>query len=73
MQELRKSGIDVLGEIPWGSHFSYFYQTTHDLLDTLVPYFMAGLRKQRVLSLDSLELRTYNGGRSQRRVATSYA
>ena len=44
MQELRESGIDVLGDIPWGSHYSYFYQTTHDLLGTLVPYFRAGLR-----------------------------
>ncbi|MDB5222838.1 MAG: hypothetical protein JWN83_1505 [Chitinophagaceae bacterium] len=44
MSELRKTGIDVLGDIPWGSHFCYFYQTTHDLLETLVPYFMAGLK-----------------------------
>ena len=46
MPELRESGIDVMGGIPWGSHFSYFYQTSHDLLDTLVPYFMAGLRSK---------------------------
>ena len=46
MSALRKSGIDVLGDIPWGSHYSYFYQTTHDLLETLVPYFIAGLRNK---------------------------
>src|SRR6266576_5117182 len=46
MPELRESGIDILGDISWGSHFSYFYQTTHDLLRTLVPYFMAGLRNK---------------------------
>jgi hypothetical protein len=46
MSELRESGIDVLGNISWGSHFSYFYQTTHDLLGTLVPYFRAGLRSK---------------------------
>ena len=46
MPELRESGIDIVGDISWGSHFSYFYQTTHDLLDTLVPYFMTGLKSK---------------------------
>lgn len=41
--ELRKSGIEVLGDIPWGTHFCQFYQTKEDLLDLLVPYFKAGL------------------------------
>jgi PAS domain S-box-containing protein len=44
MQEkLRKTGIDVLGEVPWGSHFCQFYETKKDLLELLVPYFKAGL------------------------------
>ena len=43
MSELRHTGIDALGEIPWGSHFCNFYETKQDLLDTLVPYFKAGL------------------------------
>jgi len=43
MSELRKSGIDVLGDMPWGSHFCQFYETKRDLLDLLVPYFKAGL------------------------------
>jgi PAS domain S-box-containing protein len=43
MSELRNTGIDALGEIPWGSHFCNFYETKQDLLDTLVPYFKAGL------------------------------
>lgn len=41
--ELRKSGIDVLGDIPWGAHLSQFYETKTDLLELLVPYFKAGL------------------------------
>jgi PAS domain S-box-containing protein len=41
--ELRKTGIGVVGDIPWGTHFCYFYETTQDLLDTLVSYFIAGL------------------------------
>ncbi len=44
MQEkLRKTGIDVIGDVPWGSHFCQFYQSKADLLDILVPYFKAAL------------------------------
>jgi len=41
--ELRNSGIDVIGDVPWGTHFCQFYQTKKDLIDILVPYFKAGL------------------------------
>ena len=41
--ELRKSGIDIVGDIPWGTHFCHFYETKDDLLDILIPYFKAGL------------------------------
>ena len=41
--ELAKTGIDVIGAVPWGTHFCQFYQTKQDLLDTLVPYFKTGL------------------------------
>ena len=41
---LRKSGIQVLGDVPWGTHFCQFYETKGDLIDILVPYFAAGLR-----------------------------
>lgn len=40
---LRKSGIDIVGDIPWGTHFCQFYQTQADLIDILVSYFKAGL------------------------------
>jgi hypothetical protein len=40
---LRASGISVVGAMPWGTHGCLFYETTQDLLDTLVPYFKAGL------------------------------
>jgi PAS domain S-box-containing protein len=43
VEELRKTGIDVLGDVPWGTHFCQFYETKQDLLDILVPYFKAGL------------------------------
>src|SRR5690242_5055226 len=41
--ELRKTGIGVVGDVPWGTHFFLFHETREDLLDTLVPYFKAGL------------------------------
>jgi len=40
---LRQSGIDIIGDFPWGTHFCQFYQTKEDLIDILVPYFKAGL------------------------------
>src|SRR5665647_851982 len=42
-EKLRKSGIDIIGDVPWGTHFCQFYQTKEDLMDILVPYFKAGL------------------------------
>jgi len=41
--EKRKSGIDILGDVPWGTHLCQFYHTKEDLIDILVPYFKAGL------------------------------
>ena len=35
-----------MGHRPWGTHFCHFYETTDDLLDTLVPYFLAGLESR---------------------------
>ena len=44
--ETRKSGIDVIGDMPWGTHFCLFYETKEDLLDTLIPYCKAGLESE---------------------------
>ena len=40
---LRKTGISVVGDMPWGSHFCSFYETKQDLLEILIPYFETGL------------------------------
>lgn len=40
---LRRSGLDAVGDVPWGTHFCQFYATADDLLETLAPYFAAGL------------------------------
>lgn len=37
------SGIACCGELQWGAHFCHLYQTRQDLVDTLVPFFSAGL------------------------------
>ncbi|MDY9925387.1 PAS domain S-box protein [Methanosarcina sp.] len=42
-KSLRESGIDIIGYVPWGTHFCQFHQTKEDLMDALVPYFKAGL------------------------------
>ncbi|HSM92604.1 MAG TPA: MEDS domain-containing protein [Anaeromyxobacteraceae bacterium] len=39
----RDSGIGVVGDLPWGSHFCQFYATREDLADIVVPYLRAGL------------------------------
>jgi hypothetical protein len=39
----RKTAIDIIGDVPWETHFCQFYQTKEDLIDILVPYFEAGL------------------------------
>src|SRR6266850_1643199 len=40
---LRQTGIEPVGEMPWGTHFCHFYETKDDLLETLIPFFKAGL------------------------------
>jgi two-component system CheB/CheR fusion protein len=40
----RQTGIEAVGLAPWGSHFCQLYTTKRDLVDTLVPYFKAGLK-----------------------------
>src|ERR1700680_3019765 len=40
---MRKTGVDVVGDMPWGTHFCLFYETTADLLETSVSFCKAGL------------------------------
>jgi C4-dicarboxylate-specific signal transduction histidine kinase len=46
LTEMRKTGVDAVGDMPWGTHFCLFYETKADLLDTLVAYCKAGLESQ---------------------------
>ncbi len=43
VEEMRKTGIDIIGDVPWGTHLCQFYQTKEDLVDILVSYLKAGL------------------------------
>jgi hypothetical protein len=40
---MRRAGLDIVGDVPWGTHFCQFYQSPQDLLDVLVGYFRQGL------------------------------
>src|SRR5580704_6437396 len=40
---MRKTGLAALGDMPWGTHLSLFYETKDDLLAALIPFFKAGL------------------------------
>ena len=41
--DMRRTGIEIIGDSPWGTHFCQFYKTKEDLIEILVPYFKAGL------------------------------
>src|SRR6266550_6379783 len=40
---LRNTGIEPVGEMPWGTHFCHFYETKDVLLETLLSFFKVGL------------------------------
>ncbi len=42
-EPLRKSGLQAIGDMPWGTHFCLLYNTSDELLEVLVPYFAKGL------------------------------
>src|SRR5262249_57253314 len=43
LTELRRTGIQVVGDVPWGTHLCHFYKTREELVDILLPYFCSGL------------------------------
>jgi C4-dicarboxylate-specific signal transduction histidine kinase len=42
-EQFRSTGIGVVGDVPWGTHFFLFHETPEDLIDACIPYFRAGL------------------------------
>ncbi len=43
VDQLRKTGLDPVGDRPWGTHICLFYETVQDLYDVHADYFAAGL------------------------------
>jgi PAS domain S-box-containing protein len=41
----RKSGIELVGPLAWGTHGCQLYESSAELLEVLVPYFQAGLEE----------------------------
>jgi hypothetical protein len=69
-----KTGIDVIGAVAWGTHFCQFYQTKEDLLDTLVPYFKAGLENNEFCMWITAEpLSAQQASRAMRRAMPDFA
>src|SRR5882762_7517361 len=44
--EVRKTGIGVVGDRPWGTHLCLFYETKEDLLEIVVPYLKDGFESR---------------------------
>jgi PAS domain S-box-containing protein len=44
--EMRKTGVDVVGHMHWGTHCCLFYETKADLLEILASYCKAGLENR---------------------------
>jgi PAS domain S-box-containing protein len=42
---MRKAGIEIIAEVPWGAHFCQFYRSPADLVEILAPYFRQGLQQ----------------------------
>ena len=42
-KQMRRFGMAVPGEVPWGTHFCQFYETQHNLLEVQTCYFHRGL------------------------------
>jgi signal transduction histidine kinase len=45
---LRQTGIGVVGDVPWGTHFFLFHETKEDLIDSCIPFFRAGLENNEL-------------------------
>jgi hypothetical protein len=63
---LRKTGISVIGDLPWGTHFCHFYKTKPDLLNLFVACLKARLKSKgtTIEVLLPLTLRSERANRS---------
>jgi PAS domain-containing protein len=63
------TGLQSLGDVPWGSHVCQFFSNGSDLRDTLVPYFKAGLENNERCLLVAMEPFSTESARSALRAA----
>ena len=69
MSAYAATGLESLGEVPWGSHVCQFFSNGSDLRDTLVPYFKAGLENNERCLLVAMEPFSADSARSALRAA----
>jgi signal transduction histidine kinase len=68
---MRQTGIDVIGDCAWGTHFCQFYQSAQDLTEILVPYFQAGLENNEACMWVTSPALTENQAESSLRTVAS--
>ena len=44
MAQVTQSGIRGIGKVSWGDHVCHFYRTRAEMVESVVPYLVAGLR-----------------------------
>src|SRR5450755_434079 len=69
MSAYATTGLQSLGELPWGSHVCQFFSNGSDLSDTLVPYFKSGLENNERCLLVAMEPFSADNARSALRAA----
>ena len=69
MSAYASTGLQSLGELPWGSHICQFFAHGCDLRDTLIPYFKAGLENNERCLLVAMEPFTAEDARSALRAS----
>jgi two-component sensor histidine kinase len=63
------TGLQSLGDLPWGSHVCQFFSSATDLRDILVPYFKAGLENNERCLLVAMDPFSADDARSALRAA----
>jgi signal transduction histidine kinase len=53
--EMIESGISAVGPLNWGAHLCQFYKSRSDLIEMLIPYFIAGIERNEQCILATSE------------------
>jgi len=55
----RNSGIDIIGNIPWGTHISYLYTSKEEIFDIMLPFVKQGLADNEICILVYSDIISY--------------